>query len=44
MQQHVLDDRIGAPAVLYNLVEVAADGADQFVHLAVGGLVAERRP
>ena len=30
----------GALAVLHNLVEVAADGADQFVRLAVGGFVA----
>jgi hypothetical protein len=40
MQEHVLDDRIGALAVLYNLVEVAPYGADQFVRLAVGGFVA----
>jgi hypothetical protein len=39
MQEHVLDDRIGAFAVLHNLVEVAADGADQFVRLAMGRLV-----
>src|SRR5580704_15577311 len=39
MQEHILDDRIGALAVLYNLGEVAVDGADQFVRLAVGRLV-----
>src|SRR5277367_2609942 len=33
MQQHVLDDRVGALAVLNHLVEIAADGPDQFVRL-----------
>ncbi len=33
MQQHVLDDRIGAVAMLHDLVEVAADDADQFIRL-----------
>ena len=43
MQQHVLHDRIGALAVLNHLVEIAADGPDQFVGLVALGLVQAAR-
>ena len=44
MQEHVLDDRIGALAVLNDLVEIAADGADQLVRLFALGLFERRAP
>jgi hypothetical protein len=46
MQQHVLDDRVGALAVLYDLVEIALqhvrDLADLRAQLAVELRAAER--
>ena len=33
MQQHVLDDGIGALAVLHDLIEVVAQGIGQFIDL-----------
>ena len=39
MQQHVLDDRIRSLAVLLNLIEVAAQGACEFIHLSMDLLV-----
>ena len=42
MQQHVLDDRIGALAVADDLFEIGVDHADQLVGLVALGLV-ERR-
>ena len=42
MQQHVLDDRIGALAVADHLVEVGVDHADQLVGLLAVGLLQRR--
>ena len=42
MEQHVFDDRVGALAVLHDLVEVAADGFEQLVGLLAPSVV-ERR-
>ena len=42
MQEHVLDDRIGALAVLHDLVEIALDGSDQLFRLFAPGVIQRR--
>ena len=39
MQEHVLDDRVGALAVGFDLVEVGVDDADELLRLVAVGLV-----
>jgi hypothetical protein len=39
MQQHVLDDRVGAFAVLYDLIQIATQRIGQLVNLCARSMV-----